>query len=330
MQRAVHLPTSAPLVGVLNKGVEGEEWGAPFLAKLAGMSGTESPDDIMREAPDKVGALFEHIAKAPVHRGIQLVSTRADLPVRTSDIGVWISQLLPVVVAVIDPDRPGITAIEQPELHVHPRLQVELGDLFAESVAGGNVFLIETHSEHLLLRIMRRMRETSAGTLPEGAPEVRPEDVNVLFVEPDGAQTLIRAVPAPRIEIHRVCYDGSGPARRLPMREDPMYFQRRFRDALARPLGGAGMHAEVFIWRDFHDRLRDQQPGRDFAAERSRRLRGVRRLYDMEPPRTRHPRRTPARVRPGCPVGRAGGPFRRPNVAVCRPGDGEQASRRRG
>ena len=106
-----------------------------------------------------------------------------------------ISQLLPVVVAVLDPDRPGITAIEQPELHVHPRLQVELGDLLAEGAAGGNVFLIETHSEHLLLRIMRRMRQTGAGTLPEGAPEVRPEDVNVLFVEPDGAETLIREMP---------------------------------------------------------------------------------------------------------------------------------------
>ena len=191
VDRTLHLGANAPLVGVLNKSVEGEKWGAPFLAKLAGMSGAETADDLVRGAPDKVAALLDRIAKAPVHREIQLVSTRADLPVRTSDIGVGISQLLPVVVAVLDPDRPGITAIEQPELHVHPRLQVELGDLFAEGAAGGNVFLIETHSEHLLLRIMRRMRQTGAGTLPE----VRPEDVNVLFVEPDGAETLIREMP---------------------------------------------------------------------------------------------------------------------------------------
>ena len=195
VHRAVELPANAPLVGVLNKAVEGEKWGAPLLTKLAGLSGTESPDDIMRAAPDKVRALFEDIAKAPVHREVQLIATRADMPVRSFDIGVGISQLLPVLVAVLDPGRPGITAIEQPELHVHPRLQVELGDLLAEGVTGGDVFLIETHSEHLLLRIMRRMRETSAGTLPEGAPEVRSEHVNVLFVEPDGAQTLIREMP---------------------------------------------------------------------------------------------------------------------------------------
>ena len=195
VDRTLHLGANAPLVGVLNKSVEGEKWGAPFLAKLAGMSGAETADDLVRGAPDEVAALLDRIAKAPVHGGIQLVSTRANMPVRTSDIGVGISQLLPVVVAVLDPDHPGITAIEQPELHVHPRLQVELGDLFAEGAARGNVFLIETHSEHLLLRIMRRMRETNLGTLPAGVPEIRPEDVNVLFVEPDGAETLIREMP---------------------------------------------------------------------------------------------------------------------------------------
>ena len=42
---------------------------------------------------------------------------------------------------------------------------------------------------------MRRMRETSTGKLPDGIPEVCPEDVMVLFVEPDGEQSLIREMP---------------------------------------------------------------------------------------------------------------------------------------
>ena len=60
--------------------------------------------------------------------------------------------------------------------------------------------------------------------------------------------------PAPRIEIHRVCYEGSGRQRRFPMRDEPAYFEGRFHEGLAEPLRPAGLRAEVFIWDDFHDR----------------------------------------------------------------------------
>ena len=42
---------------------------------------------------------------------------------------------------------------------------------------------------------MRRMRETDAGELHDGLQEVHPEDVMVLFVEPDGPQSIIREMP---------------------------------------------------------------------------------------------------------------------------------------
>ncbi len=60
--------------------------------------------------------------------------------------------------------------------------------------------------------------------------------------------------PAPKIEIHRVCYEGSGPSRELCNRADPAYFERRFRDALGASLHKARLRVEVFIWDDFHDR----------------------------------------------------------------------------
>ena len=137
------------------------------------------------------------IAARQPQREVDLVTTRNALPVRVADVGVGISQILPVVVATLDPGRPGITAIEQPELHLHPRIQVELGDLFAQQIDKGGIFLIETHSEHLLLRFMKRMRQTNDGALPDGAPEVRPENIAVYFVEidPNGEQTLIREMP---------------------------------------------------------------------------------------------------------------------------------------
>lgn len=78
------------------------------------------------------------------------------------NIGVGISQVLPVIVYSIDPDSKFI-AIEQPELHLHPRMQSPLADLFIdEALESGDApktFLIETHSEHLVLRFRRRIRE---------------------------------------------------------------------------------------------------------------------------------------------------------------------------
>ena len=146
--------------------------------------------------------LSQHLADSMVDahpeeiQDLVLVDQRTDTPVSHRDVGIGVSQVLPVLVsAYASADK--LLAIEQPEIHLHPALQAELGDVFIESALGEgrNTFLVETHSEHLLLRIMRRMRETSAGELPDGVPEVRPEHVMVLFVEPDGAQSLVREMP---------------------------------------------------------------------------------------------------------------------------------------
>ena len=56
-------------------------------------------------------------------------------------------------------------------------------------------FIIETHSEHLVLRIMKRMRETLAKTLPPGAPRATPHQVVIYFVEVDQEQTIVREMP---------------------------------------------------------------------------------------------------------------------------------------
>ena len=135
-------------------------------------------------------------ARSEEIQDLVLVDQRTGTPVSHRDVGIGVSQVLPVLVSAYASEGK-LLAIEQPEIHLHPALQAELGDVFLESAlgGGGNTFLIETHSEHLLLRIMRRMRQTTAGELPDGVPEVRPEDVMVLFVEPDGGQSLIREMP---------------------------------------------------------------------------------------------------------------------------------------
>jgi hypothetical protein len=90
------------------------------------------------------------------------------------DVGFGISQLLPVIVqSLLAHDK--TLLIEQPEIHLHPRLQAELGSLFAETIKPpyNNRFLVETHSEHILLRIQKLIRQKM----------LKPEDISVVYVD---------------------------------------------------------------------------------------------------------------------------------------------------
>jgi len=75
-----------------------------------------------------------------------------------------------------------------------------LGDVFLQSVLGEqkNRFIIETHSEHLLLRIMRRMRETATGNLPNDSLAVRPDDgkrlINPIFSVYTGYDMMVLVI----------------------------------------------------------------------------------------------------------------------------------------
>ena len=139
---------------------------------------------------------LQHEDKSPSNLfSLLLIDTRTKIDASLRDVGFGISQVLPIVVQSRLSEKKTLL-IEQPEIHLHPAHQAELGDMFIRSAKErGNTFLLETHSEHLLLRIMRRMRETSMGKLSEGAIAVRPEDVMVLFVESDGSQSIVREMP---------------------------------------------------------------------------------------------------------------------------------------
>ena len=55
------------------------------------------------------------------------------------------------------------------------------------------IFLIETHSEHLILRLLRRIEETHGKELPEGKPALRPDQVSVVFLDQSNGE--VRATP---------------------------------------------------------------------------------------------------------------------------------------
>ena len=117
--------------------------------------------------------------------GIQelvLLDRRTDTQVSHRDVGIGVSQVLPVLVSAYASSEK-IIAIEQPEIHLHPALQAELGDVFIESALGEskNKFIIETHSEHLILRLLKRIRQTTRNQ-NNGMPKISPNDIALLYI----------------------------------------------------------------------------------------------------------------------------------------------------
>lgn len=76
--------------------------------------------------------------------------------VNIADVGFGVSQVLPILVALLSARRGQLVFIEQPELHLHPRAQVALGRILAEAARRGVLIVIETHSQ-LLLRAIQTM-----------------------------------------------------------------------------------------------------------------------------------------------------------------------------
>lgn len=112
------------------------------------------------------------------------------------DVGVGISQVLPVVVAAQDGNA-SVVCIEQPELHIHPSVQVGLGDLFIDgAMSKGLSFLVETHSEHLILRLLRRVREADEARLTSGeVPAIAPTLLGIYALTRDDCIVKVNEIP---------------------------------------------------------------------------------------------------------------------------------------
>ena len=75
-------------------------------------------------------------------------------------LGVGVSQVLPTIVMALLAPKDSVLILEQPEVHLHPKVQSVLGDFFLGIVGCGKQCIVETHSEHLINRIRRRIAES--------------------------------------------------------------------------------------------------------------------------------------------------------------------------
>ncbi|MCG2748035.1 MAG: DUF3696 domain-containing protein [Desulfobulbaceae bacterium] len=114
-----------------------------------------------------------------------LVKTHAEASeVKITDVGFGVSQVLPALVEAFYCPPNSVVWMEQPEIHLHPQVQAELADVFISAVKARengrdrNVqMIVESHSEHFLDRLQRRVAEGELST----------EDVAIYFCKRSGA-----------------------------------------------------------------------------------------------------------------------------------------------
>ena|GEM_PF-3038980 len=115
------------------------------------------------------------------------------------EVGSGLGYVLPVLLTVATSDA---AFLQQPELHLHPALQSELADALVAAIGdadfggaeskGCKQIIAETHSEHLLLRLLRRVRQAADPDRSLDPHSLGREDLVVIYVDPkpDGASTV--------------------------------------------------------------------------------------------------------------------------------------------
>ena len=91
------------------------------------------------------------------------------------DVGYGVSQVLPLLVDLLEPNGSSLLLLQQPEVHLHPSAQAVLASLFGAIAASGRQLIVETHSEYIIDRVRMDIRDEATG--------LTPEDVSILFFE---------------------------------------------------------------------------------------------------------------------------------------------------
>lgn len=99
-------------------------------------------------------------------------------------VGFGISQVLPIVLEGLRLPVGGTLILEQPEIHLHPKVQSLLFDYLFSVILSGKRVIVETHSDHLILRMRRRIAEDLSNKITES--------LNLIFIEERSSDNVFR------------------------------------------------------------------------------------------------------------------------------------------
>jgi predicted ATPase len=116
---------------------------------------------------------------------VRVKKTAASADVLITDVGFGVSQILPVLVLCYYVPEGSVILLEQPEIHLHPSVQSGLADVFIDAMKNRKVqIIVESHSEHLLRRLQRRIAEET----------LKPEETALYFCEIGDAGSKLTAL----------------------------------------------------------------------------------------------------------------------------------------
>lgn len=98
---------------------------------------------------------------------LKVKTTKAQAPQDLNHVGVGVSQVIPVVMQCLLSSENDILVFEQPELHLHPKIQCKLCDLFIAISQFNRQIVIETHSEYMINRLRYRIAQDISNELSE-------------------------------------------------------------------------------------------------------------------------------------------------------------------
>lgn len=125
-----------------------------------------------------------HIAALNILHSKIKKGKRGKLNVNITDMGFGTSQVLPIIIEGFYVPENSMIMIEQPEVHLHPKMQADLADVLIDITKTNKRLIIETHSEHLINRLQRRIAEG----------EIAAESIKIYYFEMTENGTLVRKV----------------------------------------------------------------------------------------------------------------------------------------